>query len=135
MVQLAESLSSAIPLHTSTERANSKIPDGSHLFQDAVPCPLCCGCFLSVDDGHGHCLQCLASSTSCPAVMHRLPSLPWYKASVAMVALLHPLELVHRVLNRHLGQCGAPRIPAGPLVIQVLTRATWRCWSLLFLRR
>ncbi len=39
----AESLSSAIPLGTSTKRANSKRANHS----------------LSADDGHDHCLQCL----------------------------------------------------------------------------
>ncbi len=37
-------------------------------------------------------------------------------------------------------ESGAPRVPARPQVVQevdeaALTRATWRCWSLLFLRR
>ncbi len=50
MVQSAESLSSAIPQGTSTKRANSKIFKMSF-----HPCPS----FLSADDGHDRCLQCL----------------------------------------------------------------------------
>ncbi len=60
-VRSAESLSSAIPLGTSTKRANSKRANHgrSRLFQDAVPCPSGCDRSLSVDDGHDRCLQCL----------------------------------------------------------------------------
>ncbi len=60
-VRAAESLSSAIPLGTSTERANSKRANHgrSCLFQDAVSCPSGCGRFLSADDGYNRCLQCL----------------------------------------------------------------------------
>ncbi len=46
----------------STKRANSKRANHRRLrlFQDAVcPCPLGCGRFLSADDGHDRCLQCL----------------------------------------------------------------------------
>ncbi len=57
-MQSAESLSAAIPPGTSTKRANSKRANHgrSCLFQDAVP-------FVSADDGHHRCLQCLASNT------------------------------------------------------------------------
>ncbi len=53
-VRSAEFLSSAIPLGTSTKRANSKRANHgrSHLFQD-------CDHSLSADDGHDRCLQCL----------------------------------------------------------------------------
>ncbi len=53
-VQSAESLSAAIPPGTSTKRANSKRANHgrSCLFQDAIP-------FVSADDGHHRCLQCL----------------------------------------------------------------------------
>ncbi len=50
-VRSAESLSSAIPLGTSTERANSK--------RSFRPCPSGCPRFLSADDGHDRCLQYL----------------------------------------------------------------------------
>ncbi len=57
-VRSAESLSSAIPLGTSTKRANSK--RANHLFKMPFrPWPSGCGRFLSVDDGHDRCLQCL----------------------------------------------------------------------------
>ncbi len=59
----AESLSSAIPLGTSTERANSKRANHgrSQSFSRCrfVLCPSGCGRFLSADDGHDRCLQCL----------------------------------------------------------------------------
>ncbi len=61
-VRSAESLSSAIPLGTSTKRANSKRANHgrSRLFQDAFrPCPSGCDRSLSADDGHDRCLQCL----------------------------------------------------------------------------
>ncbi len=61
-VRSAESLSSAIPLGTSTKRANSKRANNrrSRLFQDAVSSVSSgCGRFLSADDGHDRCLQCL----------------------------------------------------------------------------
>ncbi len=54
LVRSAESLSSAIPLGTSTKRANSKI-----FKMPFRPCPSGCGRFLSADDGHDRCLQCL----------------------------------------------------------------------------
>ncbi len=80
------------------------------------------------------------SSTSCPGVMHRppLPPGPGLSLPAVVSALLHPTELLRPRLMRHLG--GAPRIPARPQVVQevdeaALTRATWRCWNLLFLRR
>ncbi len=63
-VRSAESLSSAIPLGTST-KSNSKILK-EQITDDRVffkmpfhPCPSGCGRFLSADDGHDHCLQCL----------------------------------------------------------------------------
>ncbi len=61
-VRSAESLSSAIPLGTSTKRANSKRANHgrSRLFKMPFrPCPSGCGRFLSADDGHDRCLQCL----------------------------------------------------------------------------
>ncbi len=60
-VQSAESLSAAIPLGTSTKRANSKRANhGDRVFKMPFrPCPSGCGHFLSVDDGHNRCLQCL----------------------------------------------------------------------------
>ncbi len=61
-VRSAESLSSAIPLGTSTKRANSKRANHgqSRLFKmPFCPCPSGCGRFLSADDGHDRCLQCL----------------------------------------------------------------------------
>ncbi len=61
-VRSVESLSSAIPLGTSTKRPNSKRANHGRLrlFQDAFrPCSSGCGRFLSADDGHDHCLQCL----------------------------------------------------------------------------
>ncbi len=56
-VQSAESLSTALPLDTSTKRANSKRANHrrSRLFQDAVLSIF----FLVADDGHDRCLQCL----------------------------------------------------------------------------
>ncbi len=51
-VQSAESLSAAIPLGTSTKRANSKRANHGLLWFG-------CGRFLSADDGHDRCLQCL----------------------------------------------------------------------------
>ncbi len=64
-VQSAESLSAAIPLGTSTKRANYKRANHG-LFTDKIffkmpfrPCPSGCGHFLSADDGHDRCLQCL----------------------------------------------------------------------------
>ncbi len=62
MVRSVESLSSVIPLGTSTKRANSKRANHgrSHLFKMPFrPCPSDCGRFLSADDGHDRCLQCL----------------------------------------------------------------------------
>ncbi len=61
-VRSAESLSSAIPLGTSTERANSKRANHgrSRLFQDAVSSvSFWLRSFLSANDGHDRCLQCL----------------------------------------------------------------------------
>ncbi len=61
-VQSAESLSAAIPLGTSTKKANSKRANhgGSSLFKIPFrPCPSGWGHFLSADDGHDRCLQCL----------------------------------------------------------------------------
>ncbi len=61
-VRSAESLSLAIPLGTSTKRANSKkqITDDRVFFKMPFRlCPSGCGHFLSVDDGHDRCLQCL----------------------------------------------------------------------------
>ncbi len=61
-VRSAESLSSAIPLGTSTERANSKRSNHgrSRLFQDAIlSVSFWLRRFLSADDGHDRCLQCL----------------------------------------------------------------------------
>ncbi len=57
----AESLSSAIPLGTSTKRANSKRANHGHVFfkMPFRPCPSGCSHFLSADDGHDRCLQCL----------------------------------------------------------------------------
>ncbi len=82
-------------------------------------------------------------------MMHHplLPPGPGLSLPVAMGALLRPPELLRPRPNRHLGRhvepvAGKqrPRVPARPLVIQevdeaALTRATRRCWSLLFLRR
>ncbi len=65
-VQSAESLSPAIPLGTSTKRANSKRANHgrSRLFQDAVSSVSSwLRSFLSSDDGHDRCLQCLGIST------------------------------------------------------------------------
>ncbi len=56
------SAESAIPLGTSTERANSKRANHgrSRLFQDAVSSvSFWLRSFLSADDGHDRCLQCL----------------------------------------------------------------------------
>ncbi len=62
-VRSAESLSSAIPLGTSTERANSKKSKSRTIAvffkMPFRPCPSGCGRFLSADDGHDRCLQCL----------------------------------------------------------------------------
>ncbi len=61
-VQSAESLSPAIPLGTSTKRANSKRANHgrSRLFQDAVSSVSSwLRSFLFSDDGHDRCLQCL----------------------------------------------------------------------------
>ncbi len=62
-VRSAESLSSAIPLGTSTKRANSKEQTDDRVFFKMPtrirPCPSGCGRFLSADDGHDRCLQCL----------------------------------------------------------------------------
>ncbi len=89
------------------------------------------------------------SSTSCPGVMHHppLPPGPGLSLPIAVGALLHPPELLRPRPNRHIGRCVEPlagerhpRVPARPQVVQevneaALTRATRRCWSLLFLRR
>ncbi len=96
------------------------------------------------------------SSTSCPGVMHHppLPPGPGLSLPVAVGALLRPPEPLRSRPNRHIGrrveplagewrlsqESGAPRVPARPQVVQevdeaALTRATRRCWSLLFLRR
>ncbi len=59
MVQSAQSLSTAIPLGTLTERANSKRANHrrSRLFKMPFRlCPLGGGRFLSVVDGHERCL-------------------------------------------------------------------------------
>ncbi len=61
-VKSAESFSAAIPLGTSTKRANSKRANHGllRLFKMPFrPCPSSCGRFLSADDGHDRCLQCL----------------------------------------------------------------------------
>ncbi len=61
-VQSAESLSPAIPLGTSTKEQilKEQITDDHVFFKmPFCPCPLGCGRFLSADDGHDHCLQCL----------------------------------------------------------------------------
>ncbi len=63
MVQSVESLSAAIPLATSNERANflkEKITDGCIFFKMTFhPCSLGCSRFLSADDGYKRCLHCL----------------------------------------------------------------------------
>ncbi len=61
-VRSAESFSSAIPLGTSTKRANSKRANHgrSRLFQDAVSSvSFWLRSFPVADDGHDRCLQCL----------------------------------------------------------------------------
>ncbi len=61
-VRSAESLSSAIPLGTSTKRANPKRANHgrSRFFKMPFrPCPSGCDRSLSTDDGHDRCLQCL----------------------------------------------------------------------------
>ncbi len=89
------------------------------------------------------------SSTSCPGVMNHppLPLGPGLSLPVAVGALLRPPELLRPRPNRHIGRCveplageRRPPLPARPQVVQevdeaALTRATRRCWSLLFLRR
>ncbi len=76
-----------------------------------------------------------------------LPPGPGLSLPVAVGALLRPPELLRPRLNRHIGRrvellAGerCPPSPARPQVVQevdeaALTRATQRCWSLLFLRR
>lgn len=51
-VRTALSLSVAIPMGTSTKRAD-------FLKEPFLPCPLGCRCYLSSEDGHNHCFQCL----------------------------------------------------------------------------
>ncbi len=79
--------------------------------------------------------------------MHHLPLPlgPGLSLPVAVGALLRPLELLRPRPNRYLGRrveplAGERRVPARPQVVQdvdeaALTRATRRCWNLLFLRR
>ncbi len=63
-VRTAESLSAAIPLGTSTKRADFLKEQKSRsvrVFLKTLfrPCPLGCGRFLSSVDSHDRCLQCL----------------------------------------------------------------------------
>ncbi len=63
-VRTAVSLSAAIPLGTSTKRADflkEQKSQSVHVFLKTLfwPCPLGCGRFLSSVDSHDRCLQCL----------------------------------------------------------------------------
>ncbi len=125
-VRSAESLSSAIfpwALQLREQILKEQITDDRVFFKMPFrPCPSGCGRFLSADDGHNRCLQCLGSSsrryssrprrssTSCPGVMHHppLPPGPGLSLPVAVGALLRPPELLRPRPNRHIGRCVEP---------------------------
>ncbi len=95
-VQSAESLSAAIPLGTSTKRANSKRANHgrSCLFQDAVP-------FVSADDGHHRCLQCLGFQHAEDAFVDD---------SCACCGRMHDFAAISHFLSQRIGTlCRHPR--------------------------
>ncbi len=98
------------------------------------------------DTVEGFAQQFSAVQQQTEAIHHPpLPPGPGLSLPVTVGALLRPPELLHPRPNRpgasSLSQdSGAPLVPARPQVVQevdeaALTRATRRCWSLLFLRR
>ncbi len=100
-VQTAASQSAAIPLGTSTKRADfleEKITVDLHFFKD--PYPLGCGCFLSSANSHDRCLQCLGIQRA-EAVF--LDSLCTCSERVTMAELRLRLSLL-------MGMGGAPSV-------------------------